>query len=635
MHTELQKQQRLLSSWSEALGTEAFTSHTITLGHLLDTFEQAAQQSFQRLLQALLREGLLDLNRLEPDGSHHWLTLPDGARLCFSHLIPTRMGSWDIQGSITLHRQGHDPQKLLFPSRLLTLLGPLLEPPPSMEVEQRLVLELDDSLANATLCQAFHLGWSQHLRELAKREGSTTLLAWLRTTRAIVNPTALLEQWGAQGHPWHPDFKTKLGLNTTQVIALSPEFKARVPVRLCALHRHIAHVEMLENTQDYVSEWQAHFPLATEQLIEHLCERGLSPANYLPIPVHPWQADELLPNEFAQEITDNLLVMTRIVAFSGHPTLSFRTLMPGGNAGSPMVKLPVALRLTSVQRTLSPRSARMGPRVSALLLKILEQEPDIRKRLSILPERIGLHYSSQPADDPRARHLAALFRDNPLSLLHPDEMAVPVSSLFSLDEYGQPLLRQWVAQAEGTHDQPAMLRFFQDYLSIAVPSLLGLYLLYGVALEAHQQNSFMVMDASGRLDRLLIRDFGDIRIQRQTLHHQGLDLLLHDPLMTLYDDAGFVRDKLLHTTFMCHLGELVLLCSRHWDQPEGPLWDLLAAQVRACFDTLRDRVDPQRWHTERAALLEEDWPAKSFMRMRLLDSAVDIVGRVNNPLRIA
>lgn len=633
MHTELQKQQRLLSSWSEALGTEAFTSRHIDLGHLIKTFEQAAQQSFQRLLQALLREGLLDLDRLEPEGPNHWLTLPDGSRLCFPHLIPTRMGSWDIQGCITLHRQGYASQKLLFPSRLLTLLCPLLEPSPPPEVEQRLVLELDDCLANATLCQAFHLGWSRHLGEHAKREGSTTLLPWLRITRTLENPTALLEQWGAQGHPWHPDFKTKLGLGTAQVIALSPEFEARVPVVLCALHRQTAHVETLANTQEYVSWWQAHFPLATEQLIEHLCERGLSPADYLPVPVHPWQADELLPGEFAQEIADNLLVMTRIVAFNGHPTLSFRTLMPEGNATSPMVKLPVALRLTSVQRTLSPRSARMGPRVSALLLNMLGQEPEISKRLNIVPERIGVHYSPQPSDDQHSRHLAVLFRDNPASLLQPGEMAVPVGSLFSLDEYGHPLLRQWVALAEGADDPQAMLRFFQDYLSIAVPSLLGLYLLYGVALEAHQQNSFMVMDAAGRLSRLLIRDFGDIRIHRHTLHRQGLDLQLHDPQMTVYDDAGFVRDKLLHTTFMCHLGELILLCSRHWGQPEGPLWDLLAAHIHTCFDALRDRVDPQRWLTERAALLEEDWPAKSFMRMRLLDSAVDIVGRLNNPLR--
>ncbi len=102
--------------------------------------------------------------------------------------------------------------------------------------------------------------------------------------------------------------------------------------------------------------------------------------------------------------------------------------------------------------------------------------------------------------------------------------------------------------------------------------------------------------------------------------------------MTLYDDASFVRDTLLHTVFMCHLGELVLLSARYFDIPQALLWDELSAQVNQCFDDLRSQVEPQRWETERKALLEQDWPAKSFMRMRLLESHADIVGRLPNPL---
>ena len=143
------------------------------------------------------------------------------------------------------------------------------------------------------------------------------------------------------------------------------------------------------------------------------------------------------------------------------------------------------------------------------------------------------------------------------------------------------------------------------------------------------------MAADGQLSRLLLRDFGDIRIDRKTLHAHGLDIELHDPKMTLYDDAGFVRDKLLHTVFMCHLGELVLLSARHFDVPQVLLWNELSAQVSQCFDDLRNDVEPQRWETERKALLEQDWPAKSFMRMRLLESHADIVGRLPNPLSAA
>ncbi|NVZ72927.1 IucA/IucC family protein [Pseudomonas costantinii] len=626
----------LLERWGEALATPQFQANHITLDALINTLAPAAERSFQRLIQALFREGLLASGtRTYDERGHCWLTLPDQSSLRFDHLRPGRMASWDLRGKVTLLRDGHPDQKIQFPSQLLTLLNSALESSADPEVLSRLNAEIDDSFVNDTLCLAFHEQWTIQLHESMDPAHQHNLLSCLQNNPSISNPTSVLEQWGTLGHPWHPNYKTKLGLSTEQVINFSPEFEARFPVFLCALHRQFAHVEMLAGTADYWQWWQNHFPQAAQQLTTELRSLGLDASDYLPLPAHPWQARQELPQLFANEIGDRLLVLTEIVAFTAHPTMSFRTVLPEGRCDAPMVKLPVSLRLTSVQRTVSPRSARMGPRISHLLQTILDREPAIQKTLSIVPERIGVHFKPQPANDEHSRHLAVLYRDNPQSLLRPGEMAVPVGSLFAIDQHGQPLLRQWVRLSQGTDDAEAMLAFFRDYAAIAVPALLGMYLRYGVAFEAHQQNSFMVMAADGQLSRLLLRDFGDIRIDRKTLHAHGLDIELHDPKMTLYDDSSFVRDKLLHTVFMCHLGELVLLSARHFDIPQARLWSELSAQVSQCFDDLRSLVEPQRWETEREALLEQDWPAKSFMRMRLLDSHADIVGRLPNPLSAA
>ena len=636
MRAYTQTQQQLLSHWSEALGTEAFQSHRITLDHLRYAFEPAAQRCFQRLLQALFRENLInpDLCQFADDG-RRWLPTGRGERLCFDHLSGARMNSWDLRGSIVLHSPGKLPHKIQLPSELLAHLSALLIPQASPQVLERLAQELDDSFGNDTLCLAFHNGWTERLRTQIGTEHRNNLLSWLRASPDHQNPTLLLEQWGTLGHPWHPNYKTKLGLSAAKVIELSPEFEASFPIVLCALHRQFARVETLVENLDYQGWWQEHFPQAAKQLRQHLEHRGLDPTDYLPLPTHPWQAREELPQSFTRELAEKLLIITDIVAFTGHPTMSFRTVVPQASRVAPMVKLPVALRLTSVQRTVSPRSATMGPRISQLVLQILDQEPHIQRLLNIVPERIGVHYAPQPLDDERSRHAAVLYRDNPLTLIHKGELVVPVGSLFAVNELEQPLLRDWVQLAKGDDGSEAMLAFFEDYLSICVPGLLGIYLMYGVAFEAHQQNSFMVMGADGQLNRLLLRDFGDIRIHRQTLYARGLDIRLHDPKMTMYDDPGFVRDKLLHTTFMCHLGELTLLCARHWNVPQIILWERLASHVAQCFESLREHIEPQRWRTERQALMEHDWPAKSFMRMRLLDSHTDIVGRLSNPLRSA
>lgn len=620
----------LHTRWSQALVTPEFKAHGITLGHLQAALEPARVRSLQRLMQALLREGLAGADWHPSIGTGKIFTLPEQTRVRFEYLTSGAMNSWDLRGQVFLQAAGQAEQPLRWPSQLLAVMGLSFAQQPSPQAIERLSLELDDSLINDSLCLAYHGRWSQALSQQFGKDG---LLAGLKQMDESDNPAFLLEQWGTLGHPWHPNYKTKLGPSVAQVILYSPEFAARIEVRLCALHRSCSYVEAMPGTGDYWQWWSQHFPQSASELHIHLAGLGLNSADYLPLPVHPWQAENTLPKKFSKALADRLLVMTDIAAFNAAPTMSFRTVLPNASSTSPMVKLPVSMRLTSVQRTLSTRSVRMGPRVSQLLQEILARAPDIASRLDIIPERLGLHYLPDTPDDDRARHLSVLYRDNPCSRLRAAETAIPVGSLFVTDEYQHPLLCQWVRLATGAVDGAAMLDFFDRYTRIAVPALLGIYLQYGVAFEAHQQNSFMVMAADGSPTRLLLRDFGDIRIHRNSLHAQGLQLDLHDPQMTLFDDEGFVRDKLLHTTFMCHLGELALLCARHWSIPEARLWRMLSDAVAQCFDDLKTRMEPSRWQRERHALLEADWPAKAFMRMRLLDDQADIIGRLSNPLR--
>lgn len=633
MLVKLESQEDLLRSrWSQALSTQAFKARAITLEHLQAALGVARVRSLQRLTQALLREGLAKADWEPYNSTGKIFKLTDQARVRFEYLVAGGMSSWDLRGHVFVQRAGQAEQLLRWPSELLAVMGQSFAQQPSAQVVARVSDELDDSLINDTLCLAYHGSWS---RALSLQFGEGGLLAGLRHMDKSGNPSLLLEQWRTLGHPWHPNYKTKLGPSVDQVIRYSPEFAARIEVRLCALHRQCSHVETMPGTGDYWQWWGQCFPKAANELRDHLTQQGLSNDDYLPVPVHPWQADDTLPREFSNEIANRLLVMTDITAFCAAPTMSFRTVLPDASRAAPMVKLPVSLRLTSVQRTLSPRSVRMGPRVSHLVLEILAREPAIALRLDILPERVGMHYAPSIAGGDRARHLSVLYRDNPCSRLGLGETAIPVGSLFATDEYQRPLLRQWVQLATGAEDGAAMLHFFERYASIAVPALLGIYLKYGIAFEAHQQNSFMVMDAHGHPTRLLIRDFGDIRIHRASLQAHGLDIALHDPQLTLFDDDSFVRDKLLHTAFMCHLGELALLCARYWQVPEERLWQMLGDQVAQCFADLNAHVEPKRWNHERHALLEADWPAKAFMRMRLVDEQADIVGRLTNPLRSA
>ena len=247
-------------------------------------------------------------------------------------------------------------------------------------------------------------------------------------------------------------------------------------------------------------------------------------------------------------------------------------------------------------------------------------------------EDVGLHYLDPHGDDDRARHLAILFRANPMAKAGAGRFPVPVGALFAESPFsGRPLATELVALAHGDHAAGAVA-YFERHARTVLTALLSAYLVYGIAFEAHQQNSFIMVDDRYEPVQLLARDFGDLRIHGPTLRGAGLEIDVYRAGFTVYDADAPVRDKLLHAVLLCHLAELALLLAHAYGHAEHHFWDALRREIDAVFIALRPRVDADRWQAERAALLEHDWPAKSFLRMRLSDTSDDVHGTMPNPL---
>jgi len=186
----------LLNRWATALATPQFQASHITLDSLTSTLAPAAERSFQRLIQALFREELLDSStRTYDKHGRCWLPLADRARLCFDYLLPGHMASWQLRGGITTYSDDHPPRKIQFPSELMSLLNNALKPPADAEVLRRLNEELDDSFINDTLCLAFHEQWTLRLQASMDAANNDNLLSWLKDASSINDPTLLLEQW--------------------------------------------------------------------------------------------------------------------------------------------------------------------------------------------------------------------------------------------------------------------------------------------------------------------------------------------------------------------------------------------------------------------------------------------------------
>ncbi len=592
---------------------------------------QARQNGLQRTLQALFRENLLLRENLFVEGSVAWLPLwSQQSLLRFEGLHIGRIGNCSLAGPISYHKTGQRPQPVPTAATLLACIADSLPSATSPKDLQRLIEELNNSMQNDALCLNYRATWAQKMVD----EFGSASQCFMATVRhsAISNPALLLEQWGTLGHPWHPMHKSKLGLTEDEVVALSPEFQPTLQIPLAAIKATKAHTAFSDDKSDYQQWFALTFPQAWSKWQTALRQLQQDPCAWLPLPLHPYQAQRLVPQKFATDIAMGDLLLLSDVYFAASPTMSFRTVVPEGSPVTPHVKLPVSLRLTSVQRTVSPKSAVMGPRLTKLLTSIVAHEGGFGGTLDIVAEDVGLHYMDPHNDDDRARHLSVLFRANPMTKRTATLFPVPVGALFADSPFGgRAIITDLVSLSFGDDAQGAMA-FFERYAKTVLSATLSAYLLYGIAFEAHQQNSFIMVNQRYEPVQLLVRDFGDLRVHGSTLRRTDFELTAYRSGHTVYESVEPVRDKLQHAVMLCHLSEIALLLSRSYNHPEDNFWAILQRETHDVFARMQARTEPQRWKAERHALLNSDWPAKSFFRMRLTDTSDDVHGQMPNPL---
>ncbi|WP_127552069.1 IucA/IucC family protein [Actinoplanes sp. OR16] len=285
---------------------------------------------------------------------------------------------------------------------------------------------------------------------------------------------------------------------------------------------------------------------------------------------HPWQAPRLL----AQYPWLRTAGVTRPV----RPLMSLRTVAP--ISGGPHIKTAVDVQMTSAVRTVSPAAVHNGPILSTLLQQITADLP-----IDVLAETAA---GAVITDDGPDRRLAHLVRQAPR--LGPGETAVPLGVLAT-----SPML----LAAAGDPYQ------LIDRLGRVLFAPLARVLARGVALEAHGQNTLLVMQ-DGHVKRVLYRDLGGVRVHAGRLRAAGIDTpALHGDLPT--DDETELRTKLAAAA----LGTVATQLIGALDADPGKLWKTLAAGMRA---------DPS---TDTAALLSEPLPVKATTAMRLAANPLD------------
>ncbi len=591
-----------------------------------DALAAARRNALTRLIRGLFAEGLIDRERLvvSPDGSARFSLAQTGEALVFSRLIVEPADTYYLQGEI--HHIAIDgyQTRIETPGDLLDRLSSSFTVPISEAGIERAVDDMDDSIANDIAARTFRIGWNATLARAVSDAGHADFPTYLRECLTPAAAANLLDRWAAlEGHPFHPTWKSRPDLSPFEVADLSPEFDARVPLRIAAIQRAHVHLETMPQVGDALDWFTAACPAEAALWRDGLVARGLEPRDFLPLPIHPWHLKTYVGSTYAAEIVEGILI-TEGPDLLTAPAMSFRTMMPLDPADAPHIKLPIALWMTSEMRSLQAKSIHMGPRNSAVIATILTREGHFDGKLAIFPEEVAYHYRhAERREDAPGRFLSVVFRT--VTDVYRDcegLLPVPVAALFTgLPRTARPFFTALVEADGQAATEERIEDFFRTYVRTVVRPVIAIYVLYGIGLEAHQQNTVVAFDRHGNAVRTLVRDFGDGRSFAPLLRAQGLELepYRNPPILpTVFeDDIEPVRALILNACFVCHLHELALGLTRTYGLGDRRLWEILSEETASAFEAIRDRADADVWAEERAAFLEAPWTGRSLLRMHL------------------
>ncbi|MBM7442641.1 IucA/IucC family siderophore biosynthesis protein [Streptomyces sp. HB132] len=436
------------------------------------------------------------------------------------------------------------------------------------------------------------------------RELTATLAADVRLDRTALRASQLAELPYAEleghqtGHPWLVANKGRLGFSAADAARFTPEARTAAVLPWIAVSTRIAGyrgVGQLTTPEDLYD--QELDPRVRESFAAILRGRALDPADYLFLPVHPWQWDEWIIPLFAPAIADGDIVLLHPDDDLRLPQQSIRTFTNVGRPDRHTVKLPLSILNTLVWRGLPTERTLAAPAVTAWVQGLCEGDPFLRDTCGVvlLGEVASVavehpFYDRLPESPYQFKEiLGAIWREPLQPRLVPGERARTLASLLHTDPEGRAFTAELVARS-GLTPAAWLTRLFAALL----PPLLHFLYRYGTVFSPHGENAIVVFDENDVPVRLAIKDFvDDVNVSRRPLpEHDTMPADVRGVLLT--EEPSFLTQFIHSGLFVGVFRYLSPLCEEQLDVPEGEFWSLVRAEIlrhHARFPDLKERFE--------------------------------------------
>jgi siderophore synthetase component len=263
-----------------------------------------------------------------------------------------------------------------------------------------------------------------------------------------------IETGMTEGHPCFVANNGRLGFGVHEYLSYAPETAS--PVRLVWLAAHRSRAAF---TAGVGIEYEAFLreELGAETVARFhsvLTDLELDPADYLFIPVHPWQWWNKLTVTFAAEVAQQHLVCLGEGDDEYLAQQSIRTFFNRSSPEKHYVKTALSVLNMGFMRGLSAAYMEATPAINDWLAQLIDNDPVLKSTgLSIIRERAAVgyrHLEYEAATDrysPYRKMLAALWRESPVPTLQDGESLATMASLVHVDHQGRSVAGAQIEQS--------------------------------------------------------------------------------------------------------------------------------------------------------------------------------------------
>ncbi|CAL9310444.1 IucA/IucC family protein [Streptomyces sp. SudanB182_2057] len=458
---------------------------------LADAVAHLSPERWERANRLLVRKALAEFahERLitpEEDGGHYVVRSDDGLTAYRFAAVRRALDHWQVDAdSITRHRDGAE-----LPLAALDFF-----------------IELKESL-----------GLSDEILPVYLEEISSTLSGTcFKLTKPRVTSAELaragfqaIETGMTEGHPCFVANNGRLGFGVHEYLSYAPETAS--PVRLVWLAAHRSRAAFTAGVgieyESFLREELGEETVARFRSV--LTGRGLDPADYLFIPVHPWQWWNKLSVTFAAEVARNLLVPLGEGDDEYLAQQSIRTFFNTSAPHKHYVKTALSVLNMGFMRGLSAAYMEATPAINDWLARLIEGDPVLKASgLSIIRERAAVGYRHLEYEQATDRYsayrkmLAALWRESPVPSLEEGESLATMASLLHVDDEGASFAGALIERSG-----LAPVEWLRRYLRAYYTPLLHSFYAYDLVFMPHGENTILVL-RDGAVRRAVYKDIAE------------------------------------------------------------------------------------------------------------------------------